>query len=1221
MNETQSIQLTREAVSPKLEVRTIFMATDTGNESNASLEKAQTHAVEAAKAAKEALARENAKRQEEELKRFAAQKNKEKEDEEKEAIVAPDQAELITAWEKFVSSHIKGTEARKQAEEIAQRLIKQGKMPDALTSKGLADATAGQVVENATLDEESIARAGEFKKILEKDKLTEEEENDILDSHKERLSRVQQLLERTLTTKQKIAFLKAHYVGYGEVGKDGMLAGAYNLTPGQIKERTEILEDEVGLDKDERREVIESGLAAATGPGGAPIIDYTAEKNQAVANFLALTPPTHPTLLEIRARVEQLHNAALAAPGSPGISFEEFVGYVNQFNTLTKEQTSALPANEYNEYRRALKRIGDAAERAEDISTREESIFENIGRDVLHKLRENAPGMPGANPVVYSQAKEQFQAELDRFVTEFNPMQSNLSEATAQLLVNFAAELVPAVGPMPPGDDFAFEAIERLGLKIIAAPLGAETGDYQLGFYAQINFDSLLTALNSKLQAEDNVPKKQWLAERLNVLTDLEESLRLFHEMNRFTLRGEFEDAAKFATSILPKYSEVLQKRKGVGTLQRLLETAHSITVSKDGYINEDNDQKMMGQKVNKITGRFNLDQTGSVLAGFIRQVRFYENNPALAGVAPASIQEFIGMEDWEIGLAFATARNIFNIQQRKAEWVSQGQIPAGHRAWESIPQESGAKLYNAGRWLWDRFRMGENRGGQVWFKNLMHAMQEHKEEEGWGHTDIEKIRDDDIEKFELPTLTGIRAWWASWRATGGILRQTPIGAPGGAFAGATIKHKEAGSNVTDITPANASLGLLLNTEALVINGKNWKDLSDHQQADYFRSVLMPNGDLREDFQSALGVVYKVFLNPAGHQREKHRELNKVKEEIRTKIWERVAVENPLIAISYLRGLKLKGQGAIFTDIYNRPGVNWDRFQEKMNFYHEIKMAKIKGKMNPDGTVAEPADPTFTLQQAINLVDATTPGSPYELSPEELQILHDTEHAMQEVAPHMANVKYAFIPFMNDTMFEKFDYEQPGREAYARHYRDLGQFASSNNAISGKLDNLGKIKDYEAMVEFMDEFTKGITAVHGDAYAKEKAYAVAEATISFFRRGEQEEGFKRWIYQTDEAHGIRQTFHKPNSQAQEAFNSIHVLALDRQQVYDAMHHWLAAGVLGESEEEELKKRFGGGTVWKFLLRMFLEQFGRSLKVGAAGAVVGFVRGFGKEATKTEGIVK
>src|SRR5205085_10357126 len=137
MNEVP-IRLTTEAVSPKLEVGR-KMATDTGTESNAASQKAQAHAVEAARAAKEANAQEQARQKQQELEKLAQASKKKENDEEKKVKVVLTEAELITAWEKYVNSYVKGSEARKHATELAGRLIKQGKSPKDITSKGMAE--------------------------------------------------------------------------------------------------------------------------------------------------------------------------------------------------------------------------------------------------------------------------------------------------------------------------------------------------------------------------------------------------------------------------------------------------------------------------------------------------------------------------------------------------------------------------------------------------------------------------------------------------------------------------------------------------------------------------------------------------------------------------------------------------------------------------------------------------------------------------------------------------------------------------------------------------------------------------------------------------------------------------------------------------------------------------------------------------------------------------
>lgn len=75
------------------------------------------------------------------------------------------------------------------------------------------------------------------------------------------------LLEEPLSEEQKKAILEAHYVGQKELGKDKTkTAGVYNYTREQLRQKAEIL-DRAGFSKDQRRALIEAGIAAE------PIID------------------------------------------------------------------------------------------------------------------------------------------------------------------------------------------------------------------------------------------------------------------------------------------------------------------------------------------------------------------------------------------------------------------------------------------------------------------------------------------------------------------------------------------------------------------------------------------------------------------------------------------------------------------------------------------------------------------------------------------------------------------------------------------------------------------------------------------------------------------------------------------------------------------------------------------------------------------------------------
>jgi hypothetical protein len=153
---------------------------------------------------------------------------------------------------------------------------------------------------------------------------------------------------------------------------------------------------------------------------------------------------------------------------------------------------------------------------------------------------------------------------------------------------------------------------------------------------------------------------------------------------------------------------------------------------------------------------------------------------------------------------------------------------------------------------------------------------------------------------------------------------------------------------------------------------------------------------------------------------------------------------------------------------------------------------------------------------------------------------------------------------------------------------------------------MGTINDYHKMVEFIAKFMEGVTSVHGDDTAKHKAYPVIEATMAFFRRGENAGGkfvpeekrsfgskLKRYFRQWDEVHAVLQNGHKANSIAQQYYN-VEALALDRHQTYLAMEELVANGLMGHDQEEEVKKRFSG--ILPFIWRMILESFLRTAKI-------------------------
>lgn len=83
-------------------------------------------------------------------------------------------------------------------------------------------------------------------------------------SDEQRLAKAEEILKKPLSQEQKEAILKAHYIGLGQKGKDGREAGVYNFTLAQIKEKAEILKNEGEFTQEQRRVLVEAGIAAAT---------------------------------------------------------------------------------------------------------------------------------------------------------------------------------------------------------------------------------------------------------------------------------------------------------------------------------------------------------------------------------------------------------------------------------------------------------------------------------------------------------------------------------------------------------------------------------------------------------------------------------------------------------------------------------------------------------------------------------------------------------------------------------------------------------------------------------------------------------------------------------------------------------------------------------------------------------------------------------------------
>jgi len=187
------------------------------------------------------------------------------------------QGALFDAWNQELTPHeMKSPHTRS----TVQLLVERGVGPGTITSKGRIEQEAKDVLGNAMLNNLDEEQSAWVKTILKKEELSPEEEELIINLHKNRLAKAEGLLRKLapqeheeLTAKQKIGILRAHYVGSDEIGKNGK-AGVYNYTQEQISNKARILE-EAGLSKDQRRVLMESGVTGNpmdTAPYTDPVI-------------------------------------------------------------------------------------------------------------------------------------------------------------------------------------------------------------------------------------------------------------------------------------------------------------------------------------------------------------------------------------------------------------------------------------------------------------------------------------------------------------------------------------------------------------------------------------------------------------------------------------------------------------------------------------------------------------------------------------------------------------------------------------------------------------------------------------------------------------------------------------------------------------------------------------------------------------------------------------
>lgn len=1148
-----------------------------------------------------------------------------------------------------------------------------GLKPDQVTSKGRTEQTAQEVVENSLLDSQDPAVVTRSRDLIEKEGILEDEFKDerkeLFGLNSGRLSAAESLLKESLLKKgrekltdaEKVAILKAHFLGD---------KGVYEVDRYQLRAKVKILMD-VGFDEDQRRQILESGLSAFSSSDRVSIYNRDLNLFINTLNVTSATPAFTDTVLQgIRQQLIDYNaeratdfQAALASPvdrrpNPKGLNFAFLKKLGEQLDEYAV--TNGPSSSEYVSLREAVVKISEYSYMIYQGGAAFEEGFDELARDPANRallkeyvkehvasINPSETGIPGSvlRRIVMANDNDSLEHLVFRIIGV--PLQSETGEYGLDFYggINLGA-IKNLLQTLSENKSLEPDAHTRKFRKAqLANVVNLEKA------VRRIHELNMLIVTNQLDAAKGQAPNL--LQEHLQVL----QKTKGVSTLMRFMEAGYLELLSKDGYIKIENHRAMMGTTKESDSGRHEVYQPHSLSSQMEAFVEKLQDIPATGTtpaivnplrtgslEVFKGMEEWELDLAFN-LARNMYNVLHRSAELASWGRVPGGLEAYAST-------VFGGFRNIFNPANYVLERFKPGENRGGYRVFQMFMDNMQRRRGFEG---YGKMRLEKIKGDQIKLFELPTIAGIRGYLSSWKAN--EGLLKQTMSVYEPRGLaTGHDVYYQGKKIYDAATNSTIP--PGQIGIGYLL-------DTGAIEFRNVSTG-----ERFKHGKKDERSKSDplgrnnhydELRADYFRSIFFkpgtgdhhngPPAELRDDVRMALGTMYKTALSPkGGHHAHENHHLNVVTEEIRALIWQRAAEDNPLAILPYLHGLKYSDSlvddahtdpgkletkivdgktkivgKTVLPDIYDEPG--WQDLHRKLTLLNELKLSRNKGARGAVPPVL--GDLSYSFEQAaidagaLSVTTVTTgtrvervwgPGTGHPdiaFTAAEVALLKKIQYEGKLASGDMANVKYAFIPFANDFIFEEFDYDKPGPGSYERHFGDIVQINSSTGAMVEGMDRVVGITEYHQIIELTDKFMKGITAVHGDAYAKEKAEPFITALVAFFARGENaggegfvEEGKRttrgklmRYLRQQDEVNFFLQYFHKKNSIAQQ-FTNVEVLNLDKHQIYKIMEELAAAGLMGHDEEERYKKRFGG--ILPFIFKMILEGFLRSGKIGALG---------------------
>lgn len=697
--------------------------------------------------------------------------------------------------------------------------------------------------------------------------------------------------------------------------------------------------------------------------------------------------------------------------------------------------------------------------------------------------------------------------------------------------------------------------------KIISLPLSHETANYQLGLTSSVNLELIASVVNDEKNLagdEGNAQNLKRYSAYSEKLSQAQDSFRLLHEMNRLIRSGELDQFLQTAGGITPEHFNYLQKVSGVSATMRLYEQAYDEFHTENGWILS---EKMEELNMNVFENLRHLNSKG------------------LFGKK---------LEEWELTRAHAIAGKLYNISLRSPEKIATGTVPRelakkeklaraneiqrlkqlgriddanklrkemadaemlGKHRYSSFPFESMGRIMNPVQLLIWRFEVGKDaqESSMEFLKVVKRYYKKSLEDKGekLGKNKITTLGGINVEEMEIGGLTGVSGVYSGWRQENMLISQM-----------------KTGERTVQDWLAHNSPEIELAREA--------------KDGERLRKVLRP---LINSVNAGRGILLR--QPPFGEE---------VGYLARQLLWEKIAEENLPLMVNYLSGIKF-GEGAqnvpqSLNEIVRNVGggINLKEFRQKVMLEHEIKMRQTARNSRPQLFDGQPPD--IVLPADFYL-------------PSEQRLKEAVVAAGKQLAPHLADIAFPYTAFLNDSLFEVFDYRVAGHEFYRRRLAgDTPSYNKASGAFTGIIDNPG-VKPEDILTK-LHEMQRGIESPNGREDGQKRTFPVVEAYLEWImtRPGERHVALK----------GIKQSLLKHTSEAQR-YSGMEAPSVNEDQARKIIEHLEQQAVLSVSLAEDLKKKKNLKLAGLFFA-MFRDLFTTLIPVALLYSI-------GKESAKVE----